>query len=420
MLRSMFAGVTGLRAHQQMMDVIGNNIANVNTTGFKSSATEFADLLSQMTVGASSPSAVHGGTDPNQVGLGVQVAGVVTSFTQGASRYTGRATDLAIQGDGFFITRQDGQTRYTRAGDLTLDATGNLVTPQGGVVQGWLADTVTHKVNTNTQTTNLTFPSGQVLPPLPTGNVVVGGSLPADATLPQAGPPPIPGTTIDSGVTIYDQQGIAVPITLEFSFQSANTWQVLAKDASGTVIPNSTKTLTFDPTTGQLKPAVSYSFTPPTGSWPGPVKIDFGLANSPNALVQFAGQPRVNVISQDGAPVGSLQSFNVANDGTVTGVFSNGQNISLGQIALATFTNPAGLEKAGDSSYRSTLNSGLAQVGTSGTSGRGTISAGTLEMSNVDLASEFTNLIVAQRGFQANSRVITTADQILQDLVNMK
>jgi flagellar hook protein FlgE len=420
MLRSFFAGVSGLRAQQQMMDVIGNNIANVNTNGYKSSSVQFADLLSQMTNGASVPTATQGGTNPTQIGLGVTVAGVIGNFNQGAMQYTGRSTDLALQGDGFFMANQGGQTLYTRAGTLTLDAQGNLVTPTGGILQGWTANPLTHAVNSNGPAGNLTIPAGQVLPPQATQNVTVGGDLPANATAPQTGPPAVPGTVIDTGVTVYDKQGTAIPLTLEFSFQGSNTWQVVAKDATGATISGSTKTLAFNPATGQLSPAVAYSFTPNTGVWSAPLNIGFGSPNSPNALVQFAGQSSVNVSNRDGSAIGTLETFNVGQDGTLTGTFTNGMNIALGQVAVANFNNPAGLEKVGGSMFRESLNSGPVLVGAAGSGGRGLITAGSLEMSNVDLAQEFTSLIIAQRGFQANSRVITTSDQVLQALVTMQ
>jgi flagellar hook protein FlgE len=274
MLRSMYAGVSGLRTHQQMMDVTGNNIANVSTTGFKSSATVFQDTLSQTLAGASAPTGAgtvpaFGGTNPAQIGLGVRLAGISTNLTQGSSQLTGRATDMAVQGDGYFVIRTGNEALYTRAGSFSMDARGQLVTPAGGLVLG-----------------------------------------------------------IDDG-----------PIT---------------------------------------------------------VPVD-----------------------------GSIESFTIAPDGTVNGVRSDGTGIMpLGQIQLATFANPAGLAKVGGSLLRATLNSGQPiagqNAGVPGTDGRGLLAVGVLEMSNVDLAQEFTNLIVAQRGFQANSRIITASDEVLQELVNLK
>lgn len=267
MLRSMYAGVSGLRTHQTMMDVVGNNIANVNTAGFKASASVFQDVLSQTLQGAGAPTATTGGTNPAQIGLGVRMAGISTNTGQGASQLTGRATDIAIQGDGYFVVDQGGEELYTRAGSFSLDAAGQLVTPSGGLIQR------------------------------------IGGGA------------------------------ITVPMD------------------------------------------------------------------------------------------GSVESFSISPDGQVVGVpTAGGPAIALGQIALASFPNPGGLEKVGGSLLRGTQNSGavIAGAGAPGADGRGTLAIGVLEMSNVDLAQEFTNLIVAQRGFQANSRIITASDELLQDLVNLK
>jgi len=408
MLRSMFSGVSGLRSHQTMVDVIGNNIANVNTFGYKSSTVMFQDLLSQVLTGAGVPTTTAGGTNPAQVGLGVKVAGVSTSFTQGASQLTGRSTDLSIQGDGFFIVRQGAEVLYTRAGSLSFDAMGRLVSPDGAVLQGWLAD-ATGAINTNAAAGDLTMPLGQSLAPQATTSMEVGGNL--DAATPI-------GQSIVTAITVYDQLGTPMSVSGRFTRTAANTWD-LEVDTDGDSTFEPVSTLTFDGTTGALL-SPNPSFTMLAGGFGGPITIDFGAPGSPNALVQFAGPSSVAALSQDGYSLGALQSFTIGQDGVVTGVFSNGRNRPLGQIAMAGFTNPMGLEKAGGSLFRPTVNSGLANVGVAGSGGRGTLLGSTLEMSNVDLAREFTNLIIAQRGFQANSRVITASDELLQDLVNLK
>ncbi len=420
MLRSMFAGVSGLRAHQTMMDVIGNNIANVNTAGYKSSQIVFQDLLSQMLRGAGAPQASVGGTNPAQIGLGVRTGAISTSFSQGATQLTGRATDLSIRGDGFFVTTRAGETRYTRLGNFTFDTDGRLVSPDGGIVQGWMA--VNGAINTNAPIGELRMPLGQVMPPVQTSSLRLGGNLPADAAV---------GASLTTSIEVYDQQGTAIPVTFTFTKSAADTWDVTATVPDPVVgnppidvYPPGTQ-IVFDPTTGNpvapLPPLPAAAIT--TGSWSNPghtIAVDLGTTGSPDALVQFAGGNSVAALGQDGAALGYLQSFAISERGEISGVFSNGLTRSLGLIALATFNNPEGLEKAGDSSYRVTVNSGLPQVGTAATGGRGLMAGGTLEMSNVDLAQEFTNLIIAQRGFQANSRVITTSDELLQDLVNLK
>jgi flagellar hook protein FlgE len=415
MLRSLFSGVSGLDAHQQMLDVIGNNIANVNTTGFKSSSTQFEDILSQQVQGAGAAQNGNGGTNPIQVGLGVRVAGTSTDFSQGALQTTGRSTDMAIQGDGFFVVKQAGQALYTRAGSLSFDATGRLVNPDGAVLQGWLANGATHVVNPNGPTTDLIFPQGQIIPSTATADITVGGNLPP--TMPITAPATTASTS--SSITVYDSQGNAVPVTLTFTYDPAtapNPWKVAATDAANVSL--GTQALAFSGTGNLTTPAAPGTFAI-TGGALGALSVKVGLQAPGTPLVSFGGTPSATAISQDGAPSGTLQSFSVASSGTVSGVFSNGQSEVLGQVALADFNNPMGLDHVGGSLYRTTANSGIAQVGVSGTGARGLISSGTVEMSNVDLAAQFTQLIVAQRGFEANTKVIHTSDTILQDLINL-
>jgi flagellar hook protein FlgE len=409
MLRSMFAAVSGLRSHQTMMDVIGNNIANVNTVGYKSASAEFQDLLSQMLKGAGGPQNGLGGSNPAQIGIGTKVGAITTSFTQGALQQTGRTTDLAIQGDGFFVADNGGQRVYTRAGSLSFDVDGRLVTPDGAKIQGWSADP-TGAIDTNQEIGGIALPPGQTIAPAETQNVKLGGNLPADA---------VAGTTISTSISVYDKQGTQTPVNFDFvKTATANQWTVQPKNAAGANLGAPT-TVTFNAATGQ--PSITgFQVTPP-GQWDANgVHIDFGPPGDASSLVQFSGSRTLSAINQDGSPLGSLQSFAFSPTGLITGVFSNGQNKTLAQVALASFNNPMGLEKAGSSLYRETVNSGLPQIGQSGTNGRGLLATGTVEMSNVDLGQEFTNMIVAQRGFQANARVITASDELLQDLVNLK
>jgi flagellar hook protein FlgE len=280
MLRSLIAAISGLRVNQTMLDVTGNNIANSNTTGFKSSKTVFQDTLSQMLTGATGENANRGGTNPIQVGLGVQLAGTATSFTQGSNQTTGAITDLMIQGDGFFVVRKGAENLYTRAGAFAFDEAGYLVNPSGSRVQGY--------------------------------------------------------TT---------------------------------KDANGEIVTT--------------------------------------------------GTPQDIMIADIANEDSDLLSFSIGSDGIIRGVYPAGQ-VDLGEIALATFANPMGLDKTGETTFRESANSGAPQIGVAADGRKGTIVSGSLEMSNVDLAAEFTNLILAQRGFQANSRVITTSDQVLEELVNIK
>jgi flagellar hook protein FlgE len=419
-LRSMFSAISGLRAHQTKMDVTGNNIANVNTVGFKGSQTVFQDTLSQVIRAGGAPAADRGGTNPAQVGLGVKVAAITTNWTQGATQSTGRSTDFMIEGDGFFVTRgTGGEQLFTRAGSLDFDGAGKLVTPDGSVLQGWMAQ-ADGTVNPNGPIGDLSVPYGQIVAPQASALGVINGNLPSEA------PITVPPTPLQTGITMYDSQGVAQKISYNLTRTGANTWTVEVKHANGDVL-QTFPGVTFD-AAGNLDTAASGlpatgllpAFNPGTAfpakypSWTNAVQIDI------SGLTQYGGANTLGAPKQDGYALGSLQSFQLGADGTIMGVYSNELRQPIGRLALASFNNPGGLEKAGNSSFRVGVNSGVAQIGTAGVGGRGALMSGALEMSNVDLAEEFTGLIVAQRGFQANSRVITSSDEILQDLVNLK
>jgi flagellar hook protein FlgE len=422
MIRSMFSAISGLRNHQTMMDVVGNNIANVNTTGFKSSATVFEDVLSQQIRGAGQPSASLGGTNPNVIGLGSRVAAITTSFSQGSLQRTGRATDFAIQGDGFFVVESADGRQYTRSGSFQVDALGRITTNAGGFVQGWQADALGN-VSTTKPIGNITIPVGDLVPPVQTTTVQAGGNLPANAAV---------GTVLTNAANIFDGQGNAISLRLEYTKTGANAWKVEARyvDANNNLVPAPPAAgqaitgtpLAFD-AAGEL--TSGYNATLPAGFLPGfptqAVTLNFGSAGAGGRLNQFGDIASVAIVQQDGSSAGSLQSFTISQEGLIVGTYTNGRTRPIGQMALATFSNPAGLQAVGGTSFTESVNSGLPQVGTAGGgAGRGLITAGTLEMSNVDLSQEFTNLIIAQRGFQANSRVITTSDELLQEVVNLK
>jgi flagellar hook protein FlgE len=417
MLRSMYSGISGLRGHQTMMDVVGNNISNVNTAGYKSSSTVFQDVLSQTLQGAGAPQNGAGGTNPAQVGLGTRVGSITTNFSQGATQLTGRSTDLAIQGDGFFAVQQGAETLYTRAGSFSFDANGSLVTPSGANVLGWMAQDGV--INPNGPLAPVKLPIGQTLPPAETQNIRLGGNLPAT---PYDVDNPV---TLSNGLTVYDAQGAAIKVSLSFTQSGENQWTVRAtapaKDGSGPVDLNTATPITWRPGTGDFD--VAELALDQNLAEVGVFDADgmtVALGDAAEPMTQFAGGNSLAALEQDGAAMGSLQSFTISGDGTVVGVFSNGMRRPVGQVAMGSFANPGGLEKVGGSMYRPSANSGLVQTGVAGTGGRGILSGGMLEMSNVDLAQEFTNLIVAQRGFQANSRVISASDELLQDLVNLK
>ena len=400
MLRSLFSGISGLRAHQQMMDVTANNIANINTAGYKSSQATFEDTLSQMVRAGGAPQGGSGGTNPAQVGLGVRLSGIENNFTQGAAQSTGRSTDLMIQGDGFFVVKDAGQNVYTRNGSLSFDTNGTLVTATGGTVQGWQA--VAGVLNTNGTAGPVKLPIGISLPPTATTNVTLTGNLPGDTVNPNP---------LVTSMTTFDALGNPVTLAVSFTKVTPIQWAVTLTDGTGaTAVTSGPTNLDFPPT----------SATDPT-QLPTPATMTVnGVTVDMSALTSYAGASTVNASHQDGAAVGVLQSYTISQDGTLVGAFSNGLKQTLAQLAIANFTNPNGLEKGGNSEYKTTANSGAAQLGTAASGGRGILQQGALEMSNVDLAQEFTNLVIAERGFQANSRVITTSDELLQDLVNIK
>ena len=389
MLRSLFSGISGLRAHQTMLDVTGNNIANVNTTGFKASQAQFQDTLSQVLQNAGAAQDGIGGTNPAQVGLGVRVAGITTNFQQGAAQLTNRSTDMMISGDGFFVVRKGNEQFYSRAGAFDFDATGQLVTPDGGLVQGWAA-AADGSIDVNGPLVDLRLPIATLMAAEATTSATFEGNLPSEAAV---------GTVLNREIDVYDAAGNRTALELSFT-RTATGWDVSAANGAATA----TGTLAF--TDGVL-----------TGG--GTLTVG-GIAVDLTTVTGYAGLDTVEASMQNGRAAGTLQSFTINADGTLLGSFSNGLKQPLGRVALATFTNPAGLTKSGSSLYASTVNSGDPQIGAAGTGGRGQLTGGALEMSNVDLSAEFTNLIIAQRGFQANSRVITTSDELLQELVNLK
>ncbi|TDT85995.1 flagellar hook protein FlgE [Arthrobacter sp. AG258] len=389
MLRSLYSGISGLRAHQTMLDVTGNNIANVNTTGFKASATQFQDTLSQMTQPAAAGQDGGAGTNPAQIGLGVRVAGISTNFGQGSAQTTGKASDLMISGDGFFVTGKGAQTFYTRAGAFEPDNAGRLVSPDGGILQGWTA--VNGVVNTGGALGAIVVSPNTTSPAVATTTAALDGNLPADAAV---------GTVLERQVKVFNADGASRTLDLTFS-KTAAGWDVAGRDANGAT---GASAMTFQ--NGALASGGTLAV--------GGITVTLGTVTG------YAGMSTLTVAGQNGAEAGTLQSYTLAPDGSVVGSFSNGSRAVLARVALAKFANPGGLEKAGGSSFVATGNSGAVQVGTPGAAGMGTLATGSLEMSNVDLSQEFTNLIVAQRGFQANARIITTSDEVLQELSNLK
>jgi flagellar hook protein FlgE len=412
MMRSLFAGVSGLRNHQVEMDVIGNNIANVNTVGFKSSRVTFEEAFAQLVSGARPPGSDSNetGLNPYQVGLGMNIGSIDLLFTQGNLEATGVKTDLAIQGDSFFVVSDGLQNFYTRAGNFVLDADGNLVTATNGLVvqgrtavDGVLSDTVG----------NITLPFGQKSAARATENALITGNLNAEAAV---------GETRDTSITVYDAMGVGHEMTITFEKATPTTWTYTVAATDGTVGSGGAGTLTFD-TEGRLAapvPTDPVVFTPDGGAADVSVTLNFGAEGDLGGISQFAAPSTATLREQDGNTMGSMESFAIDQSGNIRGAFSNGSSLVLGQIALADFNNPSGLFRTGNNMYQISANSGAPVIGFAGEGSQSAITAGALEMSNVDLAQEFTNMITAQRGFQSNARVISTSDEMLQELVNLR
>lgn len=431
MMRSMFAGVSGLRNHQTRMDVIGNNIANVNTVGYKKGKVIFQDMLSQNIRGASSPQGGRGGTNPQQIGLGVTINTIDTIHTQGSSESTGKTTDMMVDGDGMFIVADGSNKFYTRAGNFDFDSSGTLINANGLKVQGWNADD-TGSIDTTQPVTNISITKG-VATSQPTSTVEFAGNLDANTAAFVAGPP-VTGE-ISLTANVFDSLGNSHTIYIYLQNNGDNTWTVSDTSADlanptnptwgGNFALNIGGDLEFNPDgTFKTDPVITITGTPPNAQTFSAAPVPAGglpaITFDFSKLTQLTGDTSVQMSYQDGAAAGILTGFAVDKTGVITGQFSNGMSKELAQVAMANFSNPGGLSKMGGNVYYETNNSGSAQIGTAGTGGRGEITPGSLEMSNVDLSQEFTDMIITQRGFQANSRIITTSDEMLQELVNLK
>lgn len=533
MMRSLFSAVSGLKAHQQRMDVIGNNIANVNTPGFKKSRVTFQDMLNQTIRGASRPvDGGRGGTNPMQVGLGVTIGSIDTIMSNASLQETGKMTDLGIDGEGFFILaeKEGGREFYTRVGSFDFDSNGNLISNLNGMhVLGWIAD-VDGKIDPESPLRIIKVNPSEAAPAKATTGMVLGGNLNALGL--NSLKFPFPNGTSTDTFEVKDSSGNTAKLQVTFAPTSTLnefTWTVTAlsgatikSGGSGTIKVGADRTVTNSNGSVTLTIAgTDYTISPPaTGNFPENFVLGPGLSwgsdqiDSPTDLsavtvsqivydsigskyravikftnrgngewdwnlksltdekgnevdssgrsgsgilkfgndgkvisgdtgtitfdppdayltpvkitvdfskvTQFASDYTVSVRSQDGYASGVLENLTIDHSGTIMGIFSNGTSRALAQVALERFTNSAGLAKSGNSLFTETSNSGRIGVKPPGTSGYGTIKPGSLEMSNVDLSSEFTDMIVTQRGFQANSRVITASDEMLQDLVNLK
>jgi flagellar hook protein FlgE len=413
MSTSFSTALSALAADATAIDVVGNNLANLNTPGFKASTVSFHDLVTQ-SLGA--------GLGETQVGFGVGTPVTLRQFTQGAIQPTGGLLDAAIQGDGFFqVKNTSGDTLYTRGGNFQVDVNGNLATATGELVQGW---TQTNGVlNTNAPTGNITVPVGSLAPPKVTQNVSVDLNLNAAST---AGPP---ADTFSTSIQVYDSLGTSHIVTISFTKTTTpNQWQYAVAFPDGDLTAPGTPatgTLTFD-ANGQLINPVT-TVPPPvltaTGLSDGAadMNITWNLFNGANPrITQYSQKSATSALAQDGSAAANLSSVGLSDGGKILAQYSNGQQVVVGQMAMASIRNPGSLIAAGNSNFQLSARTALPAIGLPGTGGRGTVLGGSVEASTVDIAREFTNLIVFQRGYQANARVVTTVDQLSQDTINLK
>lgn len=407
----MYSGISGMKNFQTKLDVIGNNIANVNTYGFKKGRVTFKDTMNQTISGASAAQDNRGGKNPLQVGLGSTLATIDTIHTQSSLQTTGRSLDLAISGDGYFMVNQGDAQFYTRAGNFYLDDNGTLVNGDGYKVQAFSVDATTG--NPTNQLGDVAVNVNAVLPPVTTSEIGISGNLASNSVS--------NGAPFTQQIQVIDNTGEAHRIDVHFAKTGDNQWGVYVnKEVDGS--PTSVLTFNADgslyteqqPNANGVLQIVDPSTTDIVvgGQTISGVTLDF------EGITQVAGSTSA-LVNPNGNTEGSLESFNIGALGEINGVYSNGLVRTLGVLALAKFSNSSGLTKAGGNLFQESINSGVANINVAG-EGRGSIAAGTLEMSNVDLSEEFTEMISAQRGFQANTRIITTSDEILQELVNLK
>ncbi len=411
-LKSMNTGVSGLRANGQAMGVIGDNIANVNTVGFKAGRANFSDVMGNLMLG---------------IGDGTRVGDVQQLFEQGALEMTGQTTDMAIAGQGFFVVRNPGGDAadefYTRAGQFVLDDQGFITTPAGFRLQGYPAD----DAGTLRTTTIGDLQVGdRTSPPAATTSVDLALNLnPNEAVIVDPWDPNDPTATSNyaTSVTVYDSLGNAIQAEVYYRKVDENQWEYhvmvdgeqLEGGTPGELTEISSGTLDFD-VDGVLVDHVQGPTTfNPVGAAAGQeLELNF------DGSTQHAGDSTLRRLRQDGYAAGDIRGIQIEADGTIMGVFSNGEEMAVGQVVLAQFDAPEGLQRQGGNLWARTPDSGDPRMDAAGVGGRGSIVSGALESSNVDLSHEFVKMIAAQRGYQASSKTVSTGDQMLQEVMNLK
>jgi flagellar hook protein FlgE len=433
MLQAMLSGVASIKAHQSRMNVIGNNLANTSTTAYKGQRVNFADMMSQTTQGASGPTASRGGVNPTQYGLGVYVGGTDLNFEQGGLMQTNRSTDLAIQGNGFFMTSNSTRMAYTRDGSFDLDSAGALTHQATGErILGWTADS-TGAIDSTvplSASSTISITVGNMSTVKATDSTSFSGNLDSTSA---------PTDTVTTKMRVYDSLGGPHDISLRIRNRqtpalapvpagalSSWDWEMYEGDpATGTLLGGSAtagnERLYFDANGSRVtslavgtENAITVGPAVP-GLYP-PFTIDVKFPN----ISQLVAKSQINGTDQNGFPSGTLENYSIAKNGVITGIFSNGLTRSLGQIAIAKFSNPEGMNRDGGNLFLQTNNSGNPIVGVANESGMGSMNSGYLEQANVDMSGEMTDLIVTQRGFQANTKIVTTVDEMLQELINIK
>lgn len=413
-LNALFVGSSGLTTNSSALDVVGNNLANINTTGYKTQRMLFKDVVYQTLNTGSAATDQIGGINPAQLGLGVTVGSVGSLFAQGNLTPTGRQLDAGLQGAGFFVVRSGQETAFTRAGSFSVDAAGYLNDPAtgyrvqrfGAVGEGSATDPA-FQVPGNQ---DIQIPFGAGAAGTPTATVRYQGNLSSAMQVGQS------GTT---AIQVYDSQSTARALTVTFTKTAANTYTATA-DISGGTATIASPTVTFD-TAGLLQSpnTLSVVISGIPGATSQTINLNLGTAGSAVGLTQFGGVTTASAVTQDGSGFGTLVDVSIDQDGVVQGKFTNGRTIGLAQLAVAGFNNADGLLRSGQNYFRTSTASGEALVGLAGTGGRGTVQGAALESANVDIAIEFSRLIVAQRGFQVNARTITAANETLQELANI-
>ena len=413
MLGSFSTALSALTADETAINVVGNNLANLNTAGFKDTVVSFADLVTQ-SLGA--------GSGETQVGGGVAAPTTLTQFSQGAIQSTNGPLDAAIQGSGFFIVQgPNGATEYTRGGNFQVNSNGTLETSTQNAVQGWTAS-ANGTLDTNGPIGNITVPTGTLTTPIATTDTSVSLNLNSTATAANG--------SFSTSVTAYDSLGNSHVITFSFTPSGTpNQWNYTASIPAGdaTTVTPATGTLTFDSNGNLISPAPTdpQPVISATGMTDGASDMNvtwslYGSDGTTPTITQFAQTSSTNAVTQNGAASANLSSVSLGNGGQVIALYDNGQQVVVGQMAMASIRNPDSLIGAGNNNYLASGSTALPAIGIPGTGGRGLVLGQSVESSTVDMATEFTNLIIYQRSYEANAHVVTTVDQMSQDTINLK